>query len=95
MADASDSKSDEGFLVWVQVPPSALLTKKECHGHSFFVALFQRRDLNRILQSEYRLRSFFVALFLRLDLNKQQKNTPARVPMALFFVALFQRLDLN
>ena len=23
MADASDSKSDEGDLVWVQVPPSA------------------------------------------------------------------------
>ena len=28
MADASDSKSDEGDLVWVQVPSPALRKKK-------------------------------------------------------------------
>ena len=28
MADASDSKSDEGDLVWVQVPSPALVLKK-------------------------------------------------------------------
>ena len=29
MADASDSKSDEGDLVWVQVPSPALVKREE------------------------------------------------------------------
>ncbi len=37
MADASDSKSDAGNSVWVQVPPSALKAKLESDSmFSFF-----------------------------------------------------------
>ena len=36
MADASDSKSDAGNSVWVQVPSPALVTEKTLDFQGFF-----------------------------------------------------------
>ena len=52
MADASDSKSDGGDLVWVQVPPSALrMVKKKIAtdltvGSDFLLILIYKLFLN-------------------------------------------------
>ena len=48
LADAPDSKSGEGNLMWVQVPPSVLYMSKGLRKHfprSFFCALMARRDI--------------------------------------------------
>ena len=37
MADASDSKSDAGNSVWVQVPFPALVTEKSLDYQDFFI----------------------------------------------------------
>ena len=44
MADASDSKSDDGNIVWVQVPPSAVFWKTACK-----MAVFPCLDLQNSL----------------------------------------------
>lgn len=61
MADAQDSKSCGGDLVWVQVPPSAV-AKKPCIDRAFVVSKEFFQDMERLFLYVLTLEAGFYAI---------------------------------
>ena len=70
MADASDSKSDNGNIVWVQVPLAAVEAFASSKGRNVYVPISDRYPVGIELGPQVRARPFFVPVSIPLHQTK-------------------------